>query len=323
MMKQIEMGGYLPLELRKGPDRFHKISDENILAVNTGRTAIWYAVCSLGGKRLHVPYFYCPDVTAMLQTMRIEIVFYHIDQYLMPLNLKVQDDDIVLLVNYYGIMNHTVCNYAQTFEKVIIDQSHGFFYEPLMRRGIMNVYSCRKFIGVPDGAYLIGEDLISIDLEKDLSYNRMRPLCKSIELGTNSGYEEHKENEHILAEKRLQMSVLTRRILENADYDKIVYQRCQNFWFLHERLKKKQNFEITEKDSIPYMYPLLLNRDYHQEFVKQQIYIPILWSQLLSREWEGTLEQRYSGCMVLLPIDQRYTKKEMAYLIQIIESLSS
>lgn len=320
-MGYLEMGGYLPLELNEGTSRFHDIPREEILEVNTGRTAIWCAIKNLTGKRIHVPLYYCPDVISMLHTLELEIKFYHLDNNLLPKDLVVQDDDIVLLVDYYGIINGAISCCAEKFSKVIIDQSHGYFYAPVLRDGVMNVYSCRKFIGVPDGAYLIGKNLKEVRLEQDVSYERLRPLYKSIELGTNAGYRENKDNEHFFENSHLKMSELTRKILDNADNERIINRRCENFSFVHERLGEVQKLSITETNIVPYMYPLLLEKDIHDILVQKKIYAPVLWGHLLGKEWEGTLEQQYAKHIIPLPIDQRYSLKEMAYMVDTIYSV--
>lgn len=320
-MNRIEMGGYLPLELNKGHSRFEDISPDNLMAVNTGRAAIWCAVRNLKARRIHIPYYYCTDVINMLQGIDIEVVFYNIGKDFMPVNIAAQPDDIVLLVNYYGIMNDAVCRFAEKFCKVILDQAHGYYYEPVLRPGVMNIYSCRKFVGVSDGAYLVGLDLEKPDLKQDESFGRAVHLCKSLELGTNAAYKENKENELYLEQNRLKMSVLTERILQNADDADIVHKRQTNFWFLHEKLKNVQKLPVCEKDIIPYMYPLLLDKDIHNELVKRKIYTPFLWSHLLEEKWNGTLEQHYARYIVPLPVDQRYSEKEMEYMAEVIYSV--
>lgn len=320
-MNRIEMGGYLPLELNKGHTRFENIPSENIMAVNTGRTAILCAVRSLKSKRVHIPYYYCTDVIDVLQSLDIEIVFYHIDEDFMPISIAAQSDDIVILVNYYGIMNDAVCRYSEKFNKVILDQSHGYYYEPVLRRGVMNVYSCRKFVGVADGAYLVGFDLVKADLKQDESFDRALHLCKSLELGTNAAYKENKDNEYYLGQNNLKMSVLTQKILGNADDEGIKHKRRANFLFLHEKLRSIQKLVIREENIIPYMYPLLLEKDIHDELVQRKIYTPFLWSHLLDEKWKETLERRYAEFLVPLPIDQRYSEEEMEYMADVIYSV--
>ena len=183
----------------------------------------------------------------------------------------------------------------------------------------MNVYSCRKFFGVCDGAYLIGKNLRQVELQQDVSYLRAVHLLKSIEYGTSGAYAESKYNEQELGKAALRMSALTQCILDGIDYASVEAKRKVNFQFLHQQLNDLQKLEGLEENSAAYMYPLLLDRDIHQELVGERIYVPRLWSQLMEQEWNGSLEQKYSACIVPLPMDQRYSQPQLEQMVQIIK----
>lgn len=319
-MDRFEMGGYLPLELHQGSSYFENIPAEQILAVNTGRTAIWYGIRSLGVHKVFAPYYYCPDIIAMLEQTGVEISYYRIGADFLPLNVLDEEDAGIILVNYFGVVGEKLLRYSKNFRKVIFDQAHSFYTPPVLEEGVMNVYSCRKFFGVSDGAYLIGKGIEKPELERDVSSVRAGHLLKSVELGTNSAYLESKHNEEVLGEKKLAMSVLTEQILRGTDYEAVAAKRNRNFQYLHQRLKKLQQLEIAESDPVPYAYPLLLDRDIHKELVRERIYVPVLWSQLLERKWNGTLEQRYSANIVPLPLDQRYDEAQLEHMVRIIEA---
>lgn len=318
-MAGFEMGGYLPIELRRGEAWFDSINAEHVLKVNTGRTAIWYAICSLGVHKVFAPYYYCPDIIAMMESMDVEIEYYHIGEDLLPADVENEPDSAIILVNYFGVVGKKLNKFSKNFSKVIFDQAHAFFMPPVMQDGVMNIYSCRKFLGVCDGAYLVGKGILKPELERDVSSVRAIHLLKSMELGTNSAYMESKHNEEVLGEKRLAMSVLTERILQSVDYEEVAAKRRKNFQYLHRRLQKIQKLEIPETDPVPYAYPLLLDRNIHKELVQKHIYVPVLWSQLLEPQWNGTLEQMLSSNIVPLPLDQRYDEVQLEQMVRIVE----
>ena len=318
-MNLFEMGGYLPLELHKGNSYFADIAEEHVFAVNSGRTAIWCAINSLGVKKVYVPYYYCPSVIEVLRSMAVELFFYHVGPDFLPVNLTAAEPDAaVVLVNYFGIMRKRFTECAQRFNKVILDQAHDFYAPPILREGVMNVYSCRKFFGVSDGAYVIGTGLKKPDLKRDFSYLHAYHLLMSIELGTNGAYKENKRNEEELGKAFLAMSPLTERILQGVDYAAVAQRRRENYHYLHENLRDIQQLNCLEGDSVPYVYPLLLDRDIHAALVKERVYVPVLWSQLLEPEWAGTLEQQYASCLIPLPLDQRYGEEQLDEMIQIV-----
>lgn len=322
-MRAFEMGGYLPLELHKGTQRFAGLPKECVLAVNTGRTAIAIAIESLGVKKVLAPAYYCPDIIAMLKGLEVELEFYSIGPDLLPRDVKNEPDTAILLVNYFGVMGGRLLEFSKGFDRVVFDNAHAFFAEPVMKAGVVNVYSCRKFIGVCDGAYLVGREIAHPALEEDVSSPRAIHLLKSLELGTASAYAESKQCEAELGERRLAMSLLTRGILGGTDYEWIAQKRRENFAYLHRRLAAVQQLEGLEPDSVPYMYPLLLDRGIHRELVQEHIYVPVLWSQLLEEKYSGTLEQRYAANIVPLPLDQRYGPAELERMIGVIEAALS
>lgn len=318
-MTRFQMGGYLPLELREGMFYFQGIPGEYIAEVNTGRTAIQYAIHSLGVHKVFVPHYYCPDIISMLRGLDIELLFYHIGEDLLPVGVHDEANAAVILVNYFGVISKKLLQFSEQFTNVIFDQAHSFFTPPVLKDGVMNVYSCRKFFGVCDGAYLIGKNLRRMELQQDVSFHRAIHLLKSIEVGTNGAYAESKYNEQELGKAPLRMSVLTQCILDGIDYASVEAKRRENFQFLHQQLNDIQELDGLEENSVAYMYPLLLNRDIHKELVQEHIYVPLLWSQLMEPEWNGSLEQKYSACIVPLPMDQRYNEKQLEKLVQIIK----
>lgn len=319
-MQQFEMGGYLPLELHRGKSFFSDVPADRILQVNTGRTALWCAIQSLKVKKVFVPYYYCPDIIDMLSRMDVELSFYRISEDFIPVGIKAEPNAAVILVNYFGVMGQDFQALVDMYPNVIIDNAHAFFTPPVFREGVMNIYSCRKFFGVSDGAYLIGTGISKPVLQQDVSSGRSGHLLVSLELGTNAAYMDNKHNEQVLGEGKYGMSLLTQRILEGVDYDYVARKRRENYRYLHERLKHLQQLSIRCDNPVPYAYPLLLDRDLHKQLVQRRIYVPLLWAQLLEEKWNGTLEQRYSANILPLPLDQRYGKEELEKMAEQIES---
>ena len=290
--------------------------------VNTGRTALKCAIDSLGDKIVWVPYFYCPDIIDMLSKMQIQLRYYHIDKDFRPVDLKEEKDATIILVNYFGVIGRAVREMVDKFRHVIVDNAHAFFMPPIMREGVLNVYSCRKFLGVCDGAYLIGHGIKKQTLERDISYSRAVSLLKCIELGTNGAYIESKQNEEALGEDFLAMSLLTKRILSGIEYSEIALRRKANYYYLHQELSDLQGLHCLElEETVPYAYPLLLRKDIHKELVKKNIYVPLLWGQFIESEWDGSVEQELTRCIVPLPLDQRYSEKDLKKMVEIIREI--
>ena len=151
----MEIGSFIELQLPKGREWYR--GEIDIAQLNSGRMGIWHAFRVTGCKRIWIPIYQCDSIRDTFKNKGIELCFYHQDSNFNPTDIVAEDDDAVLLVNYYGIMSsQRMTELAKPYSHPIIDCSQAFFCEPV--DGALTVYSCRKFVGVPDGAYVIGRN---------------------------------------------------------------------------------------------------------------------------------------------------------------------
>ncbi len=310
-------GGFLPLELHNGTEYFSDQKEGCISRYNSGTTALYAAILSLGKKRVWAPYFYCPSVWSAFHSEWLsgfEFLPYHVGEDLMPLDILQGEDDSVILVNYYGILDQQVREYVKGKKNIIIDNAQAFFCPPVMEKGILNVYSCRKFVGVSDGGYLIGQDQVRPELEMSYSGDQIGYICKSVELGTNAVYKESVEHEEALSVERKLMSPLTTAILKSADYSRIESKRARNFEFVHEKMAPYQQLKPEAVSTHAYCYPLLCKKDYRRALIEKKIFVPTLWKELIVPEFEGLPEYKLSANCLCLPVDQRYDVEDMEFI---------
>ena len=150
----MEIGSFIELEMPRGQEYYS--SKKNIARLNSGRAAIYYASRLLNCDTVWVPYYQCETVRDFLIKKGTQVKFYHIDENFNVLDINQRYGEAVLLVNYFGIMSHRrMKSLTQKYQNVIVDNSQAFFAKPIKRA--MNIYSARKFVGVPDGAYVIGD----------------------------------------------------------------------------------------------------------------------------------------------------------------------
>ena len=321
----MEMGGYLPIELVKGNSWFFSLPDDQVWALNTGRTSIWAAITNLKPTRIFVPYYYCPDVIEMIESLCTSVCFYHLNEDLLPDPEELSsysDGDCLILVDYFGILYPKLLSYVNQYPRLILDFCHSFYSSPVMKPGVYNVYSCRKFFGVSDGAYLIGQEIEKTDLPQDTSSERSLHLLVSLEKGTNAAYKENKTNEEVIGKEHLTMSPLTTAILNGVNYDQVALSRKQNYAFLRNRLGHLSNIELPQNDNVvPYCFPLVLDTDIHPALIQHKIYVPYLWQWLLDEKWNGNLEQRLSRNLIPVPLDQRYNADQLEWMCNQIEEI--
>lgn len=295
--------------------------DINTVSLNSEDTAFWYALESCKAARVHIPY-YCPiSYSRIANELGVECIFYHIDKDFLPVDLNPGADDAVLLINYFGLCTDFVKEYNAKYK--IIDNSTAFYEGAQMGEGIYNIYSCRKFFSVADGAYLVSKNISKIPLEKDVSCRRAVSLLISAELGENAAHKEVQTIEQELSSKRLAMSVLTDKMMSSYDYTEEKSKREDNLNILHSILVKYNLIDFEGKPPVSQVYPLLVNDDIRDYLVAQKIYVPLMWRRFICEEFNGTCERLFSEKLLCIPADSCYTPEDMRYIADFIVNLLS
>ena len=314
-----EYGGCLPLELKKVNIDFFPGFDW--VALNSGRNAIAYAALAGGLKKVYVPYYTCKTVEFGLRKAGVTPAFYNIDSDFMPIEPEGGFDDKALFVytNYFGIMTHVQqMDIIAEHSHVLFDNTQGFYTEPV--RGTYSAYSCRKFFGVPDGAFLVGDKLNHLDIPTGKSAATADFLLQAIEGGPNSAYDLSKENEeHINCEGLRYMSKLTKALMEGVDLQHVNKCRIENFKVLHEKLGKYNELKINLENGAPMVYPLLVAKDgVREHLVANNIFVPRWWRWIAESDKTNDFEKHLSKYLVPVPITQIYDIEDMEYISKII-----
>lgn len=324
----MEIGSFIELQFNKGQEYYK--GDVNIARLNSGRAAIYHAFRITGCNTIWLPVYQCDTVRDFLNKKNIPIKYYHIDKNFNPIDLKQDRDEAVLLVNYYGIMsNKRMKELASKFQNVIVDNSQAFFCKPI--DPCMNVYSCRKFVGVPDGAYVIGKNAHFLlgEYEEGYSSDTSLFLLQRIEYGCQGkAYESRKLNEHRLeTEDIMRMSKLTQTILDGTDYELIKQKRLENFKLacaLFGDINKINPLMYCDKETIPMVYPLVVEDDkLLNKLQKAKHFQGHWWSYLLNETKESDFENWLSRYIIPITIDQRYGKEELEYINSIVRGKSN
>ncbi|NVO02110.1 MAG: hypothetical protein HXX09_05355 [Bacteroidetes bacterium] len=312
------VGGYFELELRKGKE-YHP----NAIALNTGRNALELILKVKKYKKVYIPYYTCYVILEPFEKTKISYEFYSIDKNFEPIfdyNL-LNSEDGFLYTNYFGLKDRFIEELANECSNLIIDNSQAFFSAPI--NNIPTFYSCRKFFGVPDGAYLYLDNIIEFDFPIDNSEDRFSHLLKRIDLGAEEGYKTYKENENNLVGQPIkQMSILTRALLRNIDYKKVIKIRKENFLYYQQNLSLVNDFNIImDKETVPMNYPFFSKKNkLKQLLINNKIFIPTYWPNVISWSDKNSLEYIFSTKMIFLPIDQRYDNDNISKIVKIIKS---
>ena len=319
----MEIGSFIELQFNKGQEYYK--GNMNIARLNSGRAAIYHAFRITGCKTIWLPIYQCDTVRDFLDKKNVSVKYYYIDKNFNPIGVAQEKGEAILLVNYYGIMsNNRMKELALNYQNVIIDNSQAFFSKPI--DNCLNVYSCRKFVGVPDGAYVIGKNahLFLDEYEQGYSSDTSLFLLERIEYGCEGkAYETRKDNERRLDNEDIMvMSKLTQTILDGADYELIKHKRLENFEYacsLFADINKINPLMYYDKDTIPMVYPLVIEDDDLINKLQDAKHFQGHWWSYILEETNGLdFENWLSRYIIPITIDQRYGKKELEYIDSII-----
>ena len=321
----MEIGSFLELQLPKGREWYK--GDTDIARLNTGRMGIWHAFRVTGCKRIWIPIYQCDSIRYTFEKKGVEMCFFHQDSNFNPLDIVAREGDAILLVNYFGIMSsQRMAELAKPFSHPIIDCAQAFFCKPI--EGAMTVYSCRKFVGAPDGAYVVGKDAHKFEDEYPQCYSSDTAafLLMRIEYGCEGkGYEARRLNEHrIDAEDCMKMSKLTHTLMDAEDYAFNCQKRKDNFAYAHDLfggINKIDPTKYMDEDTVPMVYPLVMEDDKLLPRLQDAKHFQgHWWSYICEEQPADSFEYWISRNVIPITIDQRYGKEDLDYLAGFIKN---
>ena len=331
-----EWGGYLPLEYTIKCNYknvlFKTVDNRNIVRLNSARNAVCFLMELGRYNKIWIPLYMCLSIKESLENYRIHFEYYSIDEEFFPNVESIPVGDVILICNYFGLKGKDFYKKCMNrFSNIIFDNTQALFCEPIMGNNIFNIYSPRKFVGVSDGAFLVGSDLdvengvVSKEIEKlsiDTSFERGNYLLKSSEISTNEAYDDYLKSEEKLGKEIRIMSRMTECLLGGIDYTRIESIRKNNYQKLKSKLDRYNELDLKECDRGPMCYPLLRSDDMlRKRLVDNNIYVPQWWKWIIGEKRANNWEVKVSKWLYPIPIDQRYTEDEMDELAERIIDL--
>jgi hypothetical protein len=312
------IGGFYDLQLPSGNEYY-----ADLLRLNTGRNALEYILRQKAYSKIYIPFFTCDVLLEPIKKLGVKYEFYSINERLEPIiNFEIEPTACLLYTNYFGIKHDAVITLSEQIPNIIIDNSQAFYSEPLP--GVDTFYSCRKFFGVPDGAYLSIQKKLNKKLPIDVSYNRVSHLTKSIDLGIEAAYADSLTNNKLLENNEIKiMSNLTKRIMSSIRYDECAQIRERNFFFLHQHLKEFNLFQFDfPTNKSPMVYPFLYDdRNLKIHLIQQKIFVATYWPNVYNWTNTNMYENYLTTNLVPLPIDHRYNLKDMFYMLNTLKQV--
>lgn len=191
--------------------------------------------------------------------------------------------------------------------------------------GLDTLYTCRKYFGVADGAFLYTDAKLDRELPQDESFERMHFLLGRYERSANEFYSEYVLNNKLFATEPVKrMSRLTENLLHGIDNDVVAKRRQENFDFLDAEFRDINELNLKTVYGA-FMYPLLIQNgsEIRKALQKEKIYIPTLWPNVLKECPVDSLEYHYAADILPIPIDQRYGKEDMKRIAEMVKKTMS
>lgn len=311
------IGGYFSLELPLR-EEYHK----DAIRLNTGRNCLEYILRARSYKKVYVPYYTCEVILEPFKKLNIAYEFYHINlNFEVTYEIQLNQNEALLYTNYYGLKQQYIEVLAEQYgQQLIVDNTQAFYAKPIA--GIDTFYTCRKFFGVPDGAYLYTNTKFDEDMDQDMSYNRMAHLLKRIDLSAEDGYLDFRNADDGLDMQPIRhMSKLTYRMMLSIDYKNVACRRRENFLYIHKNLKATNQLNLSlGKNAVPMVYPYLTDKIELREFlISKKVFVACYWPNVIEWTKESDIETTLSQLLLPLPIDQRYGKPVINFLCQLIK----
>ncbi|HJV74754.1 MAG TPA: hypothetical protein VJ654_11070, partial [Noviherbaspirillum sp.] len=301
------IGGFFELEFPSAKDTPYPNAKE----FQSGRAAFLALLQAGRPRRVWMPYYICSTMLDSLRQADIDVAFYHIDnRFQLAEDIRLKDREWLVYVNYFGIRTQYARSLLSRFDpaSLVIDSSQALFSPPL--DCLATVYSPRKFLGIPDGGWLISSlPILDPKVTDDGSFERSMSLLKRGAFSAEEAYADHQKAERLLFHQEpKKMSHLTRRMLSGIDYQETCRIRNRNFAALHAQLNHCNALLLDPAEvNGALCYPLLTQKAGLREYlIKKRIFVPTYWKDVLELVSPSDLETHLVQELIPLPCDQRY-----------------
>lgn len=312
------MGGAIPVQaLPPQAGVFPYPESATTMWVSSGRAAFDCILRSLPTEpqQVWVPRFICNTVLEPLARLRIPVKRYEVDAQMHPiLPARLGTEDAVLLVNYFGLTGGAVARAAaQAPCPVVVDATTAFYCPPLPH--VPTFYSPRKFAGLADGGIAVGVKAGAFHLPADEgSDTRTAALLRTPSDAAVQAAED------ALSSLPRKMGQLTRQLMSSTAWQAAAAQRLSNYAVLHRVLGHINRLSLPATPAYaPMCYPLVCGipalRD---SLIDAGVRLPLFWPEVIETTSADTTENRLARTLLPLPIDQRYTERDMQQLIKLI-----
>lgn len=314
------MGGFFGLEL-PSYNNFPYAEGPGCACVSSGRAAFELLLRHMPRPdKIWIPRYICNTVLQAPQRLGIPIAYYSCTDQLVPELPPAGANDLVLLVNYFGLTGSAVAAAAESLPcACIVDATTALYCPPLP--GLPAFYSPRKFCGVADGGIAVAPfALQNLPPEPEPGAPQSFYLLERLESGAMAALPGSERSEAALNAAPRKMNRLTRQLLKSIDFEAAAARRLENYGILHEALADINHLQLPAYPHYaPMCYPLVSGiPGLRDSLIDSGIALPVFWPEVIEATDASTTENMLSRKLLPLPLDQRYSEADMKRLISLI-----
>nr|WP_294665507.1 DegT/DnrJ/EryC1/StrS family aminotransferase [uncultured Blautia sp.] len=254
--------------------------------------------------------------------------------------LETVKPNVILIHDYFGInTNRKIKDFGveKILKKmkiqVIVDRTQSMFSTYQQIRSDYCVGSIRKWLGIPDGAFVnLKVNVVSED--KELSDSKSKAmLYKNDYIVKNKGDKEtllklYREAESILDARSCtySMSKVSEKIISNTSFEHLKEARRRNYEILAKGLADCNFIKIPcaklEENEVPFYFPVFVQEkrtELQKYLADNEVYATVIWAcpdNFLNLIDE--ISNRIYKEILCIPCDQRYTEEDMKYIIDLM-----
>lgn len=280
------------------------------------RSALAKILVTCDIDELYLPVYFCHDVTNYINSSKLRMNFYNIDENFLPKLDNLPPKSKLLYVNYFGVCDFQVKEVITKYSagNVILDLSQRLWMDT---KCFAKLNSIRKFVAVADGSRLQVEgNNIDISNTNPTSYSSLEHIISSEQEPSYAKYLEQEYNFAISSNQNI--SSATELVLQNIDMSHLAYTRSRNFSLVDSLLKDYNALHHKNLPECPLCYPFMPKVDLGKhELIERRIYTPTYWPFMNGLSYSAFESQLVNRCLYL-PVDQRYSKNHIVEISEVI-----
>lgn len=330
----------------------NNLNNENLILLSGGQSAIDFILNNINFKDdeyLLMPSYLCPTILYNINRRKIQYIFYEINE-----DLSINLEDLETKINYYKIKAVFFINYFGFFHQ----DSTLKYLRTLQNKGIILIEdgvqmlwfsrsdnfigdyifnSFRKFLPI-DGSIVLCNKTCNLNEIND-EYSKLigeARVRKTEYIKSGIGIEEEflylfkkADEAYYDRDEAYGMDIDSKLKLNKVDYPKIKKLREENYKYIYQNLKNCRKLSILFnsdliKDNVPLGLPICINnRDLIRKKLREySIFCPVHWD-IRDQSWAKDFlkSKKLSECILTIPIDWRYDKKDLDYFLSTINKL--